>query len=403
MSNHKLKGLIISPYLPEPNSNGGAIAQYFFLRKLSSIIEFTFIYINHNKSNLDLFKKLKEELPEVDFVIMDKSQQSWLLELKIFIAKILSFFKRKEMNLPNDFAVLPKIFQSDEINFVNNVINSKPFNFVQLEFYDSITLVNLIPSSIRKIFIHHELRTKKIELQSHSKGNKYYINTSKIIEVSLLGKFDKIGVFNIKDYNYLTSSGLESVYFTPFGIPESLMERNHVSNSFNKFLFIGSESHFCNLEGLTWFLNNIYLPNYNLIKFPVYITGNWSRNTRDFYQNFKKIVFTGYVDQLANLYDSSVLISPIISGSGIRTKILQAFLNKIPVLTTPFGAEGLFDFEKNSNHLLFFNNNDEFMKTYNEFVLDDDKLREIGVSGYNYYNVNFKDEYLTNLRLKLYE
>ena len=50
----------------------------------------------------------------------------------------------------------------------------------------------------------------------------------------------------------------------------------------------------------------------------------------------------GFVPDLASLYDrAAVLIAPILEGSGVRMKLVDAFRNGVPVVTTPQGAAGL--------------------------------------------------------------
>lgn len=50
----------------------------------------------------------------------------------------------------------------------------------------------------------------------------------------------------------------------------------------------------------------------------------------------------GFVADLAPLYErSAALVAPVLGGSGIRIKLLEAFRHGVPVVTTPDGAAGL--------------------------------------------------------------
>jgi glycosyltransferase involved in cell wall biosynthesis len=50
----------------------------------------------------------------------------------------------------------------------------------------------------------------------------------------------------------------------------------------------------------------------------------------------------GFVDDVRELLrNKAVLISPILSGSGVRVKLLEAFASGIAVVSTRLGAEGL--------------------------------------------------------------
>lgn len=50
----------------------------------------------------------------------------------------------------------------------------------------------------------------------------------------------------------------------------------------------------------------------------------------------------GFVDDLdAFLGPDAVMVAPIVTGSGIKTKLLDAFVRGVPVITTPKGIEGI--------------------------------------------------------------
>lgn len=57
---------------------------------------------------------------------------------------------------------------------------------------------------------------------------------------------------------------------------------------------------------------------------------------------YKKVEVAGFVPDLsAFLAGNAVLVAPILQGTGIKTKIIDALEHSVPVITTPVGAEGL--------------------------------------------------------------
>ncbi|RTL60627.1 MAG: glycosyltransferase [Sphingobacteriales bacterium] len=93
-------------------------------------------------------------------------------------------------------------------------------------------------------------------------------------------------------------------------------------------------------------------------KFRVLICGKQSEETVNKYQHQKEILFTGFVDRIDEyMLAASVFINPVISGSGIQTKNLEAIANGLSVVTTHFAAEGLPDYLINSK-VFISNNND---------------------------------------------
>lgn len=57
---------------------------------------------------------------------------------------------------------------------------------------------------------------------------------------------------------------------------------------------------------------------------------------------YQQVEVAGFVPDLAEfLAGDAVLVAPILQGTGIKTKIIDALEHSVPVITTPVGAEGL--------------------------------------------------------------
>ena len=57
---------------------------------------------------------------------------------------------------------------------------------------------------------------------------------------------------------------------------------------------------------------------------------------------YEKVEVAGFVPDLSEfLAGDAVLVAPILQGTGIKTKIIDALEHSVPVITTPVGAEGL--------------------------------------------------------------
>lgn len=132
---------------------------------------------------------------------------------------------------------------------------------------------------------------------------------------------------------------------------------------------------------------------------PLFIIVGWPIKLNHITVIIYKINFTGFVSDLTSYYDSSIMIVPVWGGSGLRTKILQAMVNKIPIASTRFAAEGLFG-EKQSNHFVFFDKPDEFREC---LKIKDMELANIARLGYDYYMNFFSPKTLINKRLNVYK
>jgi len=125
----------------------------------------------------------------------------------------------------------------------------------------------------------------------------------------------------------------------------TILESSEYNNSINidfdtrniDILMVSDFSWKPNKDGIEWFLGKVFpllKESYNL-----HLIGKLSDNYHD---PIKKIFGHGYVEDIEDFYKRSKLfIVPIISGAGVKIKLLEAMKYKLPILTTIKGVEGL--------------------------------------------------------------
>jgi glycosyltransferase involved in cell wall biosynthesis len=156
----------------------------------------------------------------------------------------------------------------------------------------------------------------------------------------------------------------------PVSLNDKLAHYNFTSNPVlhqkiqsRQCLFVGS-NFFGNTQGLTWFIENV-LPQIN-IRLIIVGTGM----TKAFTQSDKITVYD-YVDDLSPFYfEADFIISPIISGSGMKTKTAEALMYGKAIIGTRETFEGYHLY--GNDKLIICNNAEEFIlcieKIYNQDV-----------------------------------
>ena len=113
----------------------------------------------------------------------------------------------------------------------------------------------------------------------------------------------------------------------------------------NTMLFLGSFRHDPNRIALDWFVGNV-LPRI-LAKVPearLVVAGSDPPPAHAYADYAASLELVGYVEDVREpLARCAVFVCPILSGSGVRVKLLEAFSAGIPVVSTRVGAEGLTD------------------------------------------------------------
>jgi glycosyltransferase involved in cell wall biosynthesis len=107
-------------------------------------------------------------------------------------------------------------------------------------------------------------------------------------------------------------------------------------------LFLGSFRHVPNVTGLEWFIKRV-LPQI-LVERPkarLVVVGSDPPPRDVFAKSAGAIELVGFVeDTRTELSKRALFVCPILSGSGVRVKLLEAFASGIPVVSTTVGAEG---------------------------------------------------------------
>lgn len=109
----------------------------------------------------------------------------------------------------------------------------------------------------------------------------------------------------------------------------------------NHALFVGSLSWHPNSEGIHWFIRRVLPLLPSSIRVEVAGAGASSSLVNEFKSLSDRVQFHGFVDDLEELYiGTRCFFAPLLSGSGVKLKILNALARGIPVVTTSIGVEG---------------------------------------------------------------
>jgi polysaccharide biosynthesis protein PslH len=315
----------------------------------------------------------------------------------------------------------------------NFLFSSKPYNaerFINQNYkhnleilltgheYDIVQLegLYLIPyiSTIRKLCkskivfrshnIEHEIWSRTARNTSGIK--KIYLeNLSKRIlkfEKSAINQYDLLVPITSRDEHQLNLMGNSKPSLViPVGVDRSFQKAVH--NDFELNLFsIGALDWTPNREGLEWFLDNCF-PSI-LEDFPDIRLKIAGRNApTGFIEKLKhpQIDFLGEIDD-ASLFmrQNGIMIVPLLSGSGMRVKIIEGMSNSKPIITTTIGCEGI-DAE-NGKHIFITDDSSQFSKYIITLLNDKDLMLKTGKQAAEFVYQNYDDHFLNEKLVDFY-
>jgi len=109
-------------------------------------------------------------------------------------------------------------------------------------------------------------------------------------------------------------------------------------------LFPGSIEFSQNFFALQWYLDQVVPHLGEGFDIPIFVTGRYSDKNRSAFARYPHLRFTSEITltQLEHLYASCLcVVSPIVSGTGIKIKVLEAAQRGIPVVATFTSAKGI--------------------------------------------------------------
>jgi len=237
---------------------------------------------------------------------------------------------------------------------------------------------------------------KKSYLKMHAKRIKNY-------ELQQLNSFNGIAVFTNQDKNTLLGYGIKiPIEELPVGLNLEHYKPDFNKTEFPSLFFLGSLDWLPNREGIEWFIENF---NKDLtdgdLRVKFYVAGNDIPERFDDYDVMGKIFIQGEVDDALEFMNSkSIMIVPLMSGGGMRVKIVEGMAMQKCIISTPLGAEGIK--YTNGENIIIANNYDEFYEAIRICIADEEFCKNIGLNARKLMEEQHNLDKVTSLLIDFY-
>lgn len=329
-----MKVLVIAHKPPFPTIDGGCVAVKNLLQNLIEV---------NSISHIDHFSLSTHKHPfKIEHFPKDWSKVRFLHEeidtkLVPFDA-IKALIRNKSYNLSRFFSkkVEHRLIELQAENQYDVVIFETPFSALYASVFNES----------KRILRAHNLEFeiwKNLAVNEKNPLKKWYLNqlasTLKLEEINLLNQIDCIATLSVDDEQKLKQLTNTEIVHIP--VSASNHEQIKITDS-PSFCFLGVMDWAPNVEAVDYFLDAILPELAKKISNPTFqIAGKYSENQLS-WQNKTNVKVHGFVSDLHSFFESAgIFVAPILSGSGVKIKIMEAMSFGIPCVLTEKSAEGL--------------------------------------------------------------
>jgi glycosyltransferase involved in cell wall biosynthesis len=396
-----MKILQVTNKVPFPTKDGGAIACMNLTRGFSNLgHQVTIISMNTEKHHISI-----EEIPEP---VKDLAKFN-LVEVPARISKpralINLLFSRKPYNAAR---FISRTFKNE----LKILLQKNSFDIVQLE---GLYLCPYVPvirkySSAKIVYRAHNIEHEIWERTAVNANGilKFYLkNLSRRIkrfETRCLNTYDLIVPITERDHDLLDKMGnTKPGQVSQTGIDASVLIPNAKSLEHPSLFHIGSLEWTPNQEGINWFMDNCWPQihkTYPDLKF--YIAGRnapaWLIHKLD----VKNVQFEGEVEDAYQFMNSkSIMIAPLLSGSGMRIKIIEGMALGKPIVTTTIGTEGIST--ESGKNIVLADEPDQFVNAVSDLINNKEYFHLISKNAIEYIHEKFDNLASSSALIEFYK
>ena len=361
--------LVLSAYPPALGLHGGAVRMYYNLKFLASRHRVTLLSFVEHERERELLGKLKPLGIAVRSVrrLPSPPRSLWMPQPP----------EHYEFSSPEMAAE------------VRQVTKSQRFDVIQAEYFQ---MAQHVPrnASPHKILTLHEVEYAN-EAEALRKAGRPWRKLGKFYdwmvqlnyEVRSCARFDAIVCMTDEDSRLLAEFvPPEKLRTIHIGVDSRFFDGGRRSNDAGRnrrMLFVGNYRHRPNRESVHYFVDRILPAIHRQVPDAEFwiVGGNAEMLDSKRLSNCPGVHLEGYVEDIRPLYRGcAVFVAPIISGNGMRVKLLEAMSMGMAVITSPRGAQGFQ--ARGGEHLVIADSAEAFVSNTVQLLQDKDRCADLG-------------------------
>lgn len=316
--------------------------------------------------DFNTIEKFKVIYPNINLLLLNRK-----INKKHFF-KLLFFYK-----IPNAFH---KLLRGTGVDISSLYLKKQFTKLINKNKYDKIIISyalwgNLVKNIDYKSYLildTHDFITAQNREKKHKIG-RYFQS-----EMDIINLYDEVWTFSVEEkYIFEQFSDRKIVHLPIAFTHQPLLDKEKYKYD---VLYVASENPH-NIKAVHWFLTEV-LPLLNK-ECKIHIVGKICKHIGD----YDNVVKHGLVEDILDFYrDAKIAICPMLSGTGVKIKVLEALSYNIPVVTNTRGIDGLVN--KSENGCIVADTPDGFANMMEKLILDRDFYQKYKHQAHAFFKKN---------------
>lgn len=372
-----MKALILTNRVPFPPNSGYPIVVYNTIKGLLKLgVEISVFSINPSKYKVDVDDIYDPIHDQINF-------HSYNIDTDVNIwGAFFNIFSNQSYNVS-------RYFDMDAAKILSNILREQEFDVVQFEGLFVVPYLDMVKehSKAKLIYRAHNIEFEvwqRLAVREGFRPRRKYLEflsrRLKSYETEQINRFDQVfAISNPDRQNILRMGCLTRLDVFPVALDFQNYNADVAKISFPTLFHLGAMDWRPNREGLEWFLDEVW-PDIEKLsgELRFYIAGKNMQKEFFDYDSENLIVEGEIFDAVEFMNSKAIMIVPLLSGTGMRVKIIEGMAMQKCIIATSMAAEGIN--YKNGKDILIADTPDEFYRAILQCITQPNKWREIGLN-----------------------